>query len=417
MYLVAAARAADLRAGAAKVSITPSPDEFPYTVPKERSFVGVHDDVYARALILDDGTTRVGLVSIEVVEVPDAVRVVSEVSKAIGAPPSNVMVTATHTHGTPLVFYHGGEPNPIQSKEIQRIRESAVAAASKAAADLQPAGIGFARGEAWLNINNGELAEVNARYDPKGPSDKTLDVVRLENTRTGRPIALLVDYSTHAEVMFRSVTKNDGYEVTGDMPGAVSKILEDSPAGAPVTLFLAGDEGDQKPLFQAVQPAVGKLPAQDEGIGSWGLLDAQARRLATDVVNTLSKVQVSPPPVTIRTASSSVSCPGRADAGSGKPSSGEVPPVSISLSAFQAGDIAIVAIAGDVGSDIGKKIRSGSPTSHTVLVTMLAGSVGYILSDASYAHPGHVRESRLMPGCAEHALPEGVANLLKEHAR
>jgi hypothetical protein len=233
------AHAATLRAGAAKVSITPSGDEFPYTVPKERSFVGVHDDVYVRALALDDGSTKAALISIEVVEVPDAKRIASDVANAIGVPISNVMVASTHTHGTPLVFYHGGEPNPIQAKEIEKIRESAVAATKQAWVALQPARIGFSRGEAWLNINNGEIGEASTRFDSRGPSDKTLDVVRIDDV-AGHPLALLVDYPTHAEVMFRSVTKDGGYEVTGDIPGAVSSILEGSPAGAPVTLYFAG---------------------------------------------------------------------------------------------------------------------------------------------------------------------------------
>ena len=47
--LVATASAGELRAGAAKVSITPTADEFPYVVPREKNFVGVHDEVYARA--------------------------------------------------------------------------------------------------------------------------------------------------------------------------------------------------------------------------------------------------------------------------------------------------------------------------------------------------------------------------------
>ena len=413
-----AARAATLRAGAAKVSITPSADEFPYTVPKERSFVGVHDDVYVRALVLEDGPTKAALISIEVVEVPDAQRIVSDVASAIGVPASNVLITATHTHSTPLVFYHGGEPNPTQTKDIEKIRESAVAAATKAASAIQPARIGFSRGEAWLNINNGEIGEASSRFDSRGPSDKTLDVVRIEDS-AGQPLALLVDYPTHAEVMFRSVTKDGGYEVTGDIPGAVSSILEGSAAGAPVTLFLAGDEGDQKPLFQAVQPSVGKLPPEDEGVGSWALLHAQAYRLATAVVDAIAKMPPSSPTVEMKVAAGSVTCPGQRmhNDSQGKMATEDTAPVTIPLAAIKINDIALVGIAGDVGSEIGKEIRAASPVSHTVLITMLAGTVGYILSDESYKHPGHIRETRIKPGCAERALPEGIATLLNARSK
>jgi hypothetical protein len=411
---VTAAYAGELRAGAAKVSITPSADEFPYTVPKERSFVGVHDDLFARALVLDDGRIKVALVSVEVEEIPDAKRVVSEVAEAVGITSTNVIVAATHTHEALLVFYHGGVPNPIQAKEFERVRQGAVAAAREALSHLTPARISFARSEAWVNINNGEQAGLKRRYDSNGPSDKTLDVLRIQSDK-GEPLALVVDYATHAEVMFRSVTKDGGYEVSGDIPGAVSRILEGNSAGAPVTLFLCGAEGDQKPLFMSVQPAIGKMPAIDEGAGGWALLDAQAQRLSAAVIDTIVEMKPGTSTVTLESGNDTVSCPGQhfqTDSQTGAVTIEERPPVAIPLSTIRMNDIAIAAVGGDVGSEIGKKIRADSPVPNTVVVTMLAGNVGYILPEASYAHPGHVRESPLKAGCAEHAIPKGIADLL-----
>ncbi len=209
----ASAHAGDLRAGAAKVSITPTADEFPYTIGREKSFVGVHDEVYARALVLDNGTTRVAFVSLEVESVPDAKAMLSLVAQAAGVAESNVMLSATHTHESLTVFIHGTTLTPIQQEEIEHIRQGAIAATREAVAHLQPARISFARGEAYVNINNGEEAGLKNWYDAKGPSDKTLDVVRLESM-TGAPLALVVDYATHAETMYRSVTKDGGYEVS-----------------------------------------------------------------------------------------------------------------------------------------------------------------------------------------------------------
>ena len=179
----ASAHAGDLRAGAAKVSITPSADEFPYTIGREKSFVGVHDDVYARALVLDNGTTRVALVSLEVESVPDAKAMLSQLAQAAGVAESNVLLTATHTHESLTVFIHGTNLTPIQQEEIEHIRQGAISAAREAVAHLQPARIAFARGEAFVNINNGEEAGLKNWYDAKGPSDKTLDVVRLGTAR------------------------------------------------------------------------------------------------------------------------------------------------------------------------------------------------------------------------------------------
>src|SRR5580658_9771468 len=36
---------------------------------------------------------------------------------------------------------------------------------------------------------------------------------------TGAPLALVVDYGTHADTTYRSVTMDGGFEVSGDVPG------------------------------------------------------------------------------------------------------------------------------------------------------------------------------------------------------
>lgn len=415
LSLVTTARAGELRAGAAKVSITPTADEFPYTIGREKSFVGVHDDVYARALVLDNGTTRVALVAAEVESIPDFMRVVNEIAQAVGVPASNVMVIATHTHESLTVFIHGTNLLPVQKEEIEHVCQGAVQAAKEAASHLQPARIAFGRGEAYVNINNGEQAGLKSWYDPKGPSDKTLDVLRLEST-TGQPIALLVDYATHAETMYRSVSKDGGYEVSGDIPGAVSQILETQPAGAPVVLFLPGAEADQLSIFKSLQPAVGSLPGADEGAAGWGLLDVQARRLAASVMEIVAGMRPGTSNVSLQAASTSVTCPGQRihmDNQTGLVTTEEKPPVTIPLATIRIDDIAMAAVGGDVGSEIGREIRAASPVPHTIVTTMLAGAVGYILPDSAYQHPGHgLGGSPLKAGCAEHALPEGIASLL-----
>jgi len=420
MGLVSSAHAGELRAGAAKVSITPTADQFPYAIGREKPFVGVHDDVYARALVLDDGTIRVALVVAEVESIQDPKRVVAEVAQAVGVPESNVIVAASHTHESLTVFIHGGELTPAQVKEIEHARTGSVEAARQAAAHLQPARIAFARGEAFVNINDGELLGRGTGVDPKGPSDKTLDVVRVEST-SGQPIALLVDYATHAQVMFRSASKDGGYEVSGDIPGAVSKIMESNPAGAPVVLYMPSAEGDQKPILESLQPAIGKLPATDEGAAGWGLLDILARRVAQSTFEALGSMAPAVSNVTLQAAASTVTCPGghvRVDNQTHQVTLEDRPPVAIPVAAIRIGDIAFAAVGGDMGTKIGQEIRADSPVKNTILVSQLAGAIGYILPDASYEHPGHgVAGSPLKAGCAAKAVPEGIAALLSAHAK
>ena len=409
-----AADAGTLRAGAAKVEITPAADEFPYVAKGERSFVGVHDALYARALVLSDGNQTVAIVIVDVTAIPKPQELSKAVAGALKIPESNLILAATHTHVVPLFSYHGGEPDAQQSREMERVMQGTLQAAREAMAHLQAARVAFARGEALLNINNGEAAGLKSGNDPNGPSDKSLDVLEVQAT-DGTPIAMLLDYATHAEVMFRSVTRDNGYEVSGDLPGAVAHILEGQSSGAPVVLFASAAAGDQLSLFKSLQPA-DQLPAVDEGAAGWALLNVQAWRLANAALHVIGKMPAGSSRVKLAAASKVVECPGqhlRPNHETGKFEVEEKPPVQIPLSVIRINNIVLASVAGDVGSEIGMKFKAASPLPDSTLITMTSGSIGYILADSSYVHPGHgVMGSPLKPGCAEKAIVQGLLELI-----
>jgi hypothetical protein len=416
---VCSAQQVNLKAGVAKVDITPAPDEFPYLASGERPYVGVHDPVFARALVLDDGTSEVAIVVVDVTTIPEPRKLSNAIAEELMIPEANLMLAATHTHNVPLVSYHGGEPNAQQAREIERVRRGALEAALQAKAKLQTARVAFGRGEAWVNVNNGEQAGLKFAVDPHGPSDKSLDVLEIQNA-VGAPLALLADYATHAEVMFRSVTRGDGYEVSGDLPGAVARLIENQSPNAPIVLFASSAGADQLPLFKSLQPA-GRLPASDEGAAGWALLDVLARRLASSVLDVVASMPAAAARVTLRAASKTASCPGqhlRPNRETGSVEVEEKPPVQIPLQVLRIDNIVLGGVAGDVASEIGEKFKAASPLPDSTLITMTAGSVGYVLGDASYLHPGHAAMGSLLkPGCAEHAVVQGLIDLIHDDFR
>lgn len=403
-----------LRAGAARVDITPAPDEFPYQAKGERAFVGVHDPVYARALVLDDGAHQVAIIVIDVTVIPTPQAFSQALAAELHIPEANLMVAATHTHVVPLVSYHGGEPDAREAREIDRVKQGAIEAARQAEAHLRPAKTAFGRGEAWVNVNNGEQAGLKTGFDPHGPSDKTLDVLEVQAI-DGTPIALLADYAAHAEVMFRSVIRDNGYEVSGDLPGAVARILESQSPNGPVVLFASAAAADQLSLFKSLQPA-GRLLAADEGAAGWALLDVQARRLAASVLDVTATLPPGTSQVRLSADSRVVECPGQhlsPNRETGKVEVEEKPPVAIPLAVIRINDIVLAGVAGDVASEIGRKFKAASPLPDSTMITMTSGSIGYILADASYEHPGHgVFGSQLKQGCAEKAVVQGLLDLI-----
>ena len=403
-----------LRAGAAKVDITSAQDEFPYTAPRERPYVGIHDPVYARALVLDDGKHRAAIVMVEVTKLPDPLALVKNVAQEINAPETNVIVAATHTHNVPLVFFHEDVPNALQTREIERLTQGALQAVRNARAQMMPAHIAYGQALAWVNINNGEQAGLNTGYDPQGPSDKTLAVVNVTKL-DGSPLAILLNYATHAEVMFRSATRDGGYEVSGDFPGAVSNLLESLPGGAPVVLYSAAAEADQTTLFKSLHPA-DRLPAADEGSAGWALLNVQARRVAAGVLEVTSTMPPGASEAHITGAAAQPTCPGqhaRRDPVSGESSLEDAPAVAIPLSVLRINDIVLAGVGGDVASDIGRQFKAATAGTNSMLISMANGGLGYLLTDASYEHPGHgVMGSPLKAHCGATAIVDGLVQLV-----
>ena len=93
-----------LLAGTAEVVITPPVGTFleGYGARSSGS-VGVHDDLHARAVVVDDGTTQAAIVSCDLIGIDrhttGAVRAL--VAEATDIPAEHVMVAATHTHAGP----------------------------------------------------------------------------------------------------------------------------------------------------------------------------------------------------------------------------------------------------------------------------------------------------------------------------
>ena len=97
-----------LRAGAAKVDITPSAAELP------RNNVGILDRLFARAIVLESGATSAALITLDAGAIPDALwqAVSSQIEKELGIPPTRILLTATHTHSA------GGQRGSNYSQKI-----------------------------------------------------------------------------------------------------------------------------------------------------------------------------------------------------------------------------------------------------------------------------------------------------------
>src|SRR5438046_3076839 len=94
-----------LFAGVCETNITPPPGVWMGGYAGRPSgAVGVHDELYGRALVLDNGHQRVLLVTADLIalDFETATRVREQIARQTGASPTAVMLHCTHSHGGPL---------------------------------------------------------------------------------------------------------------------------------------------------------------------------------------------------------------------------------------------------------------------------------------------------------------------------
>jgi hypothetical protein len=212
-----------LLAGAATTNITPPLGELIVGNWTPAPATYVHDELHARCLVLDDGEKRVAVVVADNVGIPR--RVLDEAKRQIqthtGIPPGRVLIASTHTHsattarGSDDRDNQGQSLTPYQAFLAGRIADGV----RRAIANLEPARVGWGSGSLpeqvfnrrWFmkpgpHLNNPfggtDKVQMNPQVGspdllkPAGPTDPEIAFLSVQSV-SGRPIALLANYSLH----------------------------------------------------------------------------------------------------------------------------------------------------------------------------------------------------------------------------
>jgi hypothetical protein len=150
-------------------------------------------DLTVRALVFEEETNRVAIVSSDFLGFPallgNKVRAMVQ-----GIPAQNILIGATHTHSAPdcYGFPDGKGGTSSDPKYLEMVCRRMAEAINQALADLQPAQVRIATGPAKGKIAFNYYAE--QLYDPRCHVIQALDA-------SGKPIATLVNYAIHPEVL------------------------------------------------------------------------------------------------------------------------------------------------------------------------------------------------------------------------
>ncbi len=231
---VPATHAVALKAGAARVEITP-PIGYPlwgYAARHDDPSTAVHDALLARAVVLAAGPNRIAIVSLDLGRPPTragfkAIR--QRVRDATGV--EHLFLVASHTHHGPVLELDNW---PRDGKSYTRqLEDKLVQVINDAVTALQPVRLGFATTEAALNRNR------HSKRKDQQPRDRNLTVVRLDDAG-GKPLAHLVNFAAHP-----TLTESKSHAISADYPGPLARLVEKELGG--LCLFLQGAAGDLSP--------------------------------------------------------------------------------------------------------------------------------------------------------------------------
>jgi len=232
--------AAQLRAGTAKLGITPPAglDLSGYADRKNPS-TGVHDPLFVRALLLSTAESEVALVSLDLIGLAEGSvsRIRERASELAGIPEENILIACTHTHSGPasLPLRELGEVWPPYLEAVERKAAEAVWEAKRR---LVPAALSASKAECGINQNR------RHPEDPNAPVDREVIALKVVD-EAGRTLAVVVNYACHAVVM-----GPENRLVSADFPGVTCSALEKVYGGGCVALYLQGFCGDLNPRWR-----------------------------------------------------------------------------------------------------------------------------------------------------------------------
>ena len=400
--LLAGDQNGNLQVGRAMVNITPStPIPMSGYGGREGPFEGIHDSLYTRVIVFDDGARKAALISADVIGFSHEFwrRITRKIQAETTIDSHYVLLNATHNHGGPVTRVYSETESPDVLAYAEDLEQNILDAVNYAAANLQPARLGFGQGTCKMNMNRRARnadGGITLGKNPYGPADHTVGVIKIENAQK-TPFALFINWPCHGTVM-----GGRNYQITGDWPGAAARYVESSLGNNPVAAITAGASGDIDPIYRV-------LPE----FGSRGEAEVTGIILGEEVVRVSQQIETYPFG-TIRSLQRVITLPGKQRGDSYQPQETYEPgpDVTVRLTTLQIGPIVLVGISGEVMTDIGMQIKEQSPYKSTVVITHCNGSSGYLVTDETYDQGGYeAMATRVMAG-AEQSIISHVLDMI-----
>ncbi len=210
---------------------------------------GIHDNLYAKTIAIDDGVTRAAILSCDLIgldfEIVNYVK--SEASKQLNIAPGSVLISCIHTHSGPVTM-HGNAIGLKNKNYIEYLKQKLLESLIKAFENLISVYGYYYKGECNLGINRrGRIEEgsIEPTPDPAGFVDRQVSVIAFINIINDEPISILFNYGCHPVVL-----SSDNNLVSADFPGAACSYIEKSFNNNITSIFTNGGAGNVNPVLR-----------------------------------------------------------------------------------------------------------------------------------------------------------------------
>jgi len=428
-----------LKGGCSKVNIT-SPLGIPLIGSYGKPSDDILDELYAKVLVLNDGSTTIVIISADLLytpleEITNPIRKI--IKDKIGIPSQNVLICATHTHSGPEVFTRTKlrPEKEIPASEIdqfylqtliRKMAGSVLIAHKNMREDSRKAGaqvkIGAAKGQipeilynrrpknndgsvkmaftlppevtATKKIETDDEGNVKVTFtlpDEEaeldfGPIDPEVCVLRVEDM-DGGIVGSVVNFGCHPVCIYPYLSTT----ISADYPAYTTKVVEQMEGG--ICLFALGLAGNTVPIQRGVKPRkqIGKA------VGGEALRRLQFVTTAGDVtLNALTKEIRFP----IKTASSSDK-PRDVD---------ETNYITTEIQVLRLGDIYILGLPGEILVEVGLEIKKRAGVEKLFVVSVSNDTIGYVCHSRAYEEGGYepVSGTNLAKGAGEIMIKESL---------
>lgn len=232
----------------------------------------IHDDLFVRALFLEQEDRQALLLSFDLLFFERAVvdRYKGALGRALALRPDQIFLNTTHTHTGPRMtrWQYGGAPDPLY---LDQIESAAQQAAQEARIARKPVTIEAGTTQTMLPVNRRKIGpNGKAEWKPyrSGPIYDSLPFCLLKDA-DGHVVSVLFSVACHPSMIYEHV-------ISAEYPGAAVRKLNEA-FSTEGSIFLQGAAGDTKPRHVADGEEAWRS-------GTWEQMEEAGREIADAVL-------------------------------------------------------------------------------------------------------------------------------------